>query len=68
MMAEQHQAMSRVIVLPVVPDVRGRRPGVIERHDPRGDEGAVVAVRDDEDAEDRKDEVKRAHETRSVSK
>ena len=66
-MAEQHPAAGRMIVLAVVQRVRRRDARVVERHDPRGDEGAVVAVGDRQDAEDRQDEVKRAHLLRSLA-
>ena len=41
--------------------MRRRHPRVVERQDLRGDERAVVAIGDRQDAENRQDEVKRAH-------
>jgi hypothetical protein len=49
-MTEQDQTMGRVVVVSVV---GRRRAGVVQRHDPGGDERALVPVGDDEDAEDR---------------
>ena len=66
-MAEEHEAMRRVIVASVVQLVRRRDPRIVEHHEARRDERAVVAVRDGEDAEDRKDEVQGTHLLRSVA-
>ena len=63
-MAEQHQSMRRMVVVAVVADVRRRHPRVVERHDPRRDERAVVAIRDRQDAKDRQDDVEGAHDSR----
>ena len=46
MMAEQHPAARRIVVVAVVFLVRRRHARVVERHDLGGDERAVVAVRD----------------------
>ena len=63
-MAEEHQPVRRVVVLAVVRLCAGVDARVVERHDPRGDERAVVAVGDRQDAEDRQDDVERAHHSR----
>ena len=61
-MAEEDEPVCRVIVVAVVPNVvRRRHAAVVERHDPRRDERAVIAVRDHQDAEDRKNEVQGPH-------
>ena len=60
-MPEEDEPVSRVIVVAVVPLVRRRDAAVVERHDSRRNERAVIAVRDRQDAENRKDEVKGAH-------
>ena len=65
-MPEQHQPMGWMVVLAVVTDVRRRRPRVVQRHDARGDEGAVVAIRDREDAENRQQDVECTHECGGV--
>jgi hypothetical protein len=61
MMAKEDQTMRGVIVLPVVALVRRCHTSVIDGHDPGGDECAVIAIGDGQDAENRQDEVKRAH-------
>ena len=48
--AEQHPAVGGVVVVAVGADMRRRRPRVVQRHDARRDERAVVAVGDGEDA------------------
>ena len=55
------QPVGRVVVVPVVPNVGRRHAAVVERHDPRGDERAVVAIGDGQDAEDRKNDVEGPH-------
>ena len=47
--------MRRVVVASVVQLMRGRDARVVERHEPRGNEGAVVAIRNRKDAENRQD-------------
>ncbi len=64
MMTEQDQAMRRMVVVAVVANMRRRRPRVVERHDARRDERAVVAIGDRQDTEDRQDDVERAHHSR----
>ena len=61
MVAEQHPAGRRMVVVAVGAGVRRRRPAVVQDHDPRRDERAVVAVGDGEDPEDREDDVERPH-------
>ena len=66
-MAEQHQPMGWMVVLAVVTAMCA---GVIREsssdHDARGDEGAVVPVRDREDAENRQQDVECTHECGGV--
>src|SRR5581483_10925207 len=57
----------RVVVMPVEFRVRRRHPRVVERHDARGDERAVVPVGDDHDPENRDDEIQGMHETDSIA-
>ena len=64
MVAEQHPARGDVVVVAVRPHVRGRRPAVVQAHHLRRDEGAVVAVGDGEDPEDREDDVEGPHRSR----
>jgi hypothetical protein len=59
--AEQHPARRRVIVVPVILRVRGRASRVVEDEEARGDERRVVAVGDREDAENRDQDVQRVH-------
>ena len=59
-MSEEDVAIGRVVVLAVVPDVRRRDPRVVECPDARGDKGGIVTIGDDEKAEGRKDDGRRA--------
>src|SRR3954470_9114975 len=59
--------MRRMKVPPIVQLVRRRDARVVERHQPRGDECAVVAIRNRKDAEDGEDEVERPHLLRSLA-
>ena len=61
-MAEQHPPGRGVVVVAVVLRVRRRHARVVEHHDAGGDERAVVAVRDRENAQDRNDQIKGLHE------
>jgi hypothetical protein len=60
-MPKEDKPVSRMIVVPVVPQMRRGNPVVVERHDAGRNERAVIAIGDGQDAEDRKDEVKGAH-------
>jgi hypothetical protein len=60
-MAEEHPARRGVVVVAVVLRVRRRRAGVVEHEKTRGDEGAVVAIGDRQDAEDGHQDVERVH-------
>ena len=61
MVAEQHPPRRHVVVVAVGPGVGGGWPGVVQDHDLRRDERAVVAVGDGQDAEDREDDEERPH-------
>ena len=55
-MAEQDPLVGRMVVLPIVEFVRGRLLEIVEHRHLRGQEGAVVAIRDGEDAQDAQQE------------
>jgi len=59
--AEEDPPGRDVIVLAVGPGVRRSGPCVVEHHDPRGDERAVIAERDGQEPENRNDDIERAH-------
>src|SRR5206468_7638809 len=60
-MAEEHPARGREKIRAVILDMRRRHARVVENPQSGGDEGAVVPVRDDQDAENRDDEVQGTH-------
>ena len=60
-MAEEHPLLRRVVVVPVVLRVRRRHARIVQHHHLRGDERAVVAVRDGQDAQGGNDQVESMH-------
>ncbi len=63
-MTEQHPSRRDVVVVAVGPDVRGRRAAVVERHDARGEERAVIPVGERQNPEDGEDDVEGPHSGR----
>ena len=61
MVTEEHPPGRGVIVLPVGAGVRRRHPRVVEDHDARGDERAVIAIGDHQNPENRENHVQRSH-------
>ena len=55
-MAEQHPLVGRMIVLPIVELMRRRRSQIVEHRHLRGQESAVIAIGDGEDAQDAEQE------------
>jgi len=61
MVAEEHPPRRRKIIRAVVLGVRGRDARIVQHPELGSDEGAVVAVRDDENAKDGDDDVQGTH-------
>ena len=59
--AEEHPLGRGIVVVPVVLRVSWRHPRVVQHHDPRGNERAVVAVGDGENAEGGQNQIQRVH-------
>ena len=66
MMAEEHPAAGRIVVVPVVFRMRRGDARIVERHHLRGDERAVVPVRDRHDAQRGDDDVESMHGADSI--
>ena len=66
MVPEEHPTAGRIVVVAVELGMGWGDSRIVERHDPRGDERAVIAVRDRHDAEDRHEDVKGMHNADSI--
>ena len=66
MMAEEHPAAGRIVVVPVVFRMRRGDARIVERHDLRRDERAVVAVSDGHDRQRGDDDVESLHGADSI--
>jgi len=62
MMAEKDEPVRWMVVVAVVPHVGRGQPRVVQGHHAGGDERAVVAIRDHQNADDREDDVEGPHE------
>src|SRR5260221_7642416 len=67
MVAEQHPLLGGVVVRAVIFRVGRRFPGVIEHHDPGGNERTVVPVRNRPNGESYNDQIKGIHVGHSTS-